>query len=174
MKEKHSRRKPSSVDSDATPEPRTPKFLAPALIHCSASALITASSSSTVSVVPRKQRAFRSFHICQETRANSESAPFLAGPCHRARMRLHHATTVCCADQHSHCSPTNKSAGSITQILLGVIDLLAMYPPQFSIPTAPRFSSNWSLQFLYEFSYAAVWTTMNAALVAGAGVEIVA
>ena len=80
---KQGRLRTTLVDSEATPEPSTPKFFAPALIHCSASALITASSSSTVSAVTWKQR--RSFQICQETRANSESAPFLAGPCHRAR-----------------------------------------------------------------------------------------
>jgi hypothetical protein len=52
-----------------SPETSTPKFLAPALIHWSASARITSSRSVTDVVALRKQRAFLSFHTCQDTKA---------------------------------------------------------------------------------------------------------
>lgn len=43
-----------------------------------------------MAVASLKQRAFRSFQICQQTRANRESSPFLLFPCHCALMRRHH------------------------------------------------------------------------------------
>lgn len=71
-----------------SPETSTPKFLAPALIHRSASARITSSRSVTDVVALRKQRAFLSFHTCQDTKAKRESKPFRWQPCHSLRSCL--------------------------------------------------------------------------------------